>query len=1443
MKSKTRQLLPWMAIWIAVLLALWLGPGVLRGTGPAHAQGPEGDGQVESTYQVYLPLIFRSGPAIEHEPDIEVTPLSLEETLAWGATVTRSLVITNRGTGALEFELTELEGPFTPMQAPAATPRETPLAPNQKVEGRLWDELATADDGQAEFLVFFREQADLRPAYAISDWDMRGEFVLRALRETAETSQAPALAQMGYFMQQGEASQVRSHYIVNALLVRGSTEVVQAMAARPEVAAIRAVRRFPVPRPIPGQERPTVLDGVEWNIAQIRADQVWREFGVRGEGIVVANIDSGVRYTHRALVNQYRGNHGGGSFDHNYNWWDPDMAYLYPTDNDGHGTHTMGTMVGDDGAGHQVGVAPGAQWIAAQGCDYGWCSDADLISAAEWILAPWDLTGDRNTADPSQRPHVVNNSWGGYGGDPWYVNYVDAWRAAGIFPAFSVGNSGDWGCGTAGSPGDYPQSFATGATDADDIIAYFSSRGPSSFGEVKPNVSAPGVDVQSASNESDNAYYIASGTSMSSPHSAGLVALMWSANAALLGQVEATADLIQDSALAISDTTCGAAGPPNNVYGWGRIDAYQALSQMSGNVSWLITEPLSGTLASHESVSVTVVLDAAAIRRPGTYRATLGITSNDPDQARINVPVSMAVPPHPNMGQIMGVVTSDRPGGTLQGALVEVAAGATGVISGTTDASGGFGPWWLMDGAYQATVTADGYLSDAQTVTISPRLTTTHQVMLVLDAPQVQVTPDAFEVVLPTGWTSNRTMTINNTGVRTLTFEITETNRALEEGLSPVAFEISGQAHVVQEDKEEHPGRGRIGAGGLLSAGGPDPFGYTFKDSNEPGGPHYEWIEIAPPAGGTGIEIPLTGMDDAYYWPITLPFDFNFYGTNYTSLAVATNGTLYFQDTYLGYDNRPIPGSNTYGVDRFIAHFWDDLVVSPGAIYYQAEADRVIVEYYQVSGLGSYDWGSWQVILFPSGNILFQYQDVSFGGSYDYGRWATVGIQGDTATGLQYSYNMPALSDGLAICFAYPGQPAGCAPYEDVTWLSEAPTSGTLPAGGSLSVEVSFDARDLSPGRYAASVVTLTDDPDQRIVSVPVTLTVQACETALLITPPDPEGYLVAGPFAVTVAISDVADLGSFEFDLAYNPDIVHVEDMSLAPFLGSTGRSVYPLGPVIDNGAGAVSFGAFSVGQAPGPDGTDAIAVMTLSPQNVGLSALDLGRAQVTDTHGQAIITCIVDNQVTISECHFADFDCDCDVDAVDVAAVSDRWGCELGEACYDPAYDVDGDGDIDTLDIALVAAYQGWTCASATWFEQPGRPALTSLATASLSPAAPVVTAGQTLAVQVVLDGAEDLGGFEFELDYNSEVMQPENIRLGDFPGGTGRQVHPLGPEIDQIAGRLRFGGFSLGDAPGVDGRGILAEITFTVQQDGDPGLRLGAAQLASVGGASQPVELSGQ
>ncbi len=469
--------------------------------------------------------------------------------------------------------------------------------PMGKVESEVLEDLAI--DGEATFFLLLGEKANLTAAAGFAKRAERTGFVYENLTSTAEKSQAALRALL-----EARGIPYQSFWIINAIQVTGDRLLLEELASQPEVEQVMAHRNYKLPELKRGADdlRMTELGAtsMEWGINNIQAPLVWSTFGVRGEGIVVANIDTGVRFNHPALAAQYRGNQNG-VIDHNYNWRDFSAVCpgAVPCDNTGNGTFTMGIMVGDDGGSNQIGVAPAARWMACKGCASNSCSTSALLACGQWIVAPTDLNGANPR--PDLAPHIVNNSWNTGGGNSFYQTVVNNWVAAGIFPVFANGNSGP-GCNTASSPADYINSYSAGAYDINNNIASFSGRGASTFGgEIKPNIAAPGVNIRSSSTSS--LYATLSGTAAASPHLAGVVALIWSAAPSLRGNVADTRFLLDNTAIDVASLSCGGTADDNNVFGEGRLNAFSAVDQAPrlarGTLTGTVTDadtnaPLSG---------------------------------------------------------------------------------------------------------------------------------------------------------------------------------------------------------------------------------------------------------------------------------------------------------------------------------------------------------------------------------------------------------------------------------------------------------------------------------------------------------------------------------------------------------------------------------------------------------------------------------------------------------------------------------------------------------------------------------------------------------------------------------------------------------------------------------------------------------------------------------
>jgi len=422
--------------------------------------------------------------------------------------------------------------------------------------------------------VILNDQADVSAAASMSDYDARRQFVYDTLVDRANVTQADIRATLDTL-----GIDYTPYYLVNAIEVEAGPFLRLWLNSQPEVDRILD---SPVLRPLPALAEAATGSAAaptspEWNLTSIGAVQVWEELGVNGEGIVIGQSDSGVQGDHPELAGQYRGRSEGDDG----NWFDPWNHSAEPTDIGGHGTHTLGSIVGQT-----VGVAPGAEWIGCVNLARNLANPALYLDCMQFMLAPFPLDGDPfNQGQPTRSAHVLNNSWGCpdvEGCDPTvFLPAVQALRAAGIFVVGSAGNDGYAGCETVTDPlAIYDEVFSVGASNEFGGVADFSSRGPvvvDGSGRIKPDIMAPGEGVLSA--YPNNSYEVAGGTSMAGPHIVGVVALIWSANPNLVGDIEQTEQIIITTATPFTQPDiCGEGSQtPNNTTGYGLVNAYEAV--------------------------------------------------------------------------------------------------------------------------------------------------------------------------------------------------------------------------------------------------------------------------------------------------------------------------------------------------------------------------------------------------------------------------------------------------------------------------------------------------------------------------------------------------------------------------------------------------------------------------------------------------------------------------------------------------------------------------------------------------------------------------------------------------------------------------------------------------------------------------------------------------
>ncbi|ABX05834.1 MAG TPA: hypothetical protein DEF47_02510 [Herpetosiphon sp.] len=535
---------------------------------------------------------------------------------------------------------------------------------------------------QVPTLVLLQAQVDTNFADRLASKEAKGAAVVAALRQQAQRDQTPLLAELS-----NRGIQSEGFLSVNALYATLDLASAQWLAEQASVKqliedSIVVKVEKPVAETNPA---PQAVNTTTWGVNYVKAPEVWAK-GITGQGIVIAGEDTGVRWTHAALKSKYRG-WDGTNASHDYNWYDGirtslggtnpcGLALNVPCDDNSHGTHTVGTVVGDNGTGEQIGVAPGAKWIACRNMDAGNGTPATYIRCIDWMLAPFPTAGTSAQGDPSKAPHVVNNSWGCLASEGCTNTPSDGIQTsvqnvtnAGIMFVASAGNDGS-GCATITTPvAIYPESFVVGSHTSTGAISGFSSRGPATnngASRIGPDISAPGSSVRSATNGGDDVYGSSSGTSMASPHVVGVVALLWSARPELQGQVDLTRAILQETATAAPSTqTCGGvAGSsiPNNTFGHGYVNALNAIAPtLQGSITVDGTAATSATIRLENSVGVVEFGKTTGVYSTslpaGLYSATVTVPNETPITRQVTIVKGQVATENFEFGDVTGTVS------------------------------------------------------------------------------------------------------------------------------------------------------------------------------------------------------------------------------------------------------------------------------------------------------------------------------------------------------------------------------------------------------------------------------------------------------------------------------------------------------------------------------------------------------------------------------------------------------------------------------------------------------------------------------------------------------------------------------------------------------------------------------------------------------------------
>jgi subtilisin family serine protease len=520
-------------------------------------------------------------------------------------------------------------------------------------------EAILADAGEHEMvdaLVYLVDQVDLEAlTNELNSVDAsrayRHEIVVRSLQEKAAATQPNLTKLCDIMMTQGRMLEYKPFWVTNVIKVTATPSALRELAAENSVDWVYHNYGIELIDPIEGGSEDPVLASPlpdpENGVAAVRAPEAWA-LGFRGEGILVANMDTGVMGDHEALASRWAGVADPRYAGHpEWAWYDPYAGQNdFPYDNHGHGTHTMGSVCGG-APGLEIGVAPGALWMASAPIDRGGGipgTVADAILSFQWMVDP-----DGNPGTAWDVPHVCSNSWGvttfhGYPPcDETFWEFLDACEAAGTVILFSAGNEGTSGLRRPSDRAtDEYNVCAVAAVDAHDPswpIASFSSRGPTyctpdGSEAIKPDIAAPGVNVYSS--WPSGGYTSLSGTSMASPHVNGVAALILQACPNLT--VQEVKQIMYDTAVDL-----GAPGEDNS-YGYGMVDAYEAVLLAADMCGPSAPKAYDGAYETGVTTPVNILLQASdydELPEPITYRIIsypAGATLTDADNGHVIAP-------------------------------------------------------------------------------------------------------------------------------------------------------------------------------------------------------------------------------------------------------------------------------------------------------------------------------------------------------------------------------------------------------------------------------------------------------------------------------------------------------------------------------------------------------------------------------------------------------------------------------------------------------------------------------------------------------------------------------------------------------------------------------------------------------------------------------------